>query len=139
MSTVTAPEKTKSGTGVKIGWGLTALLVVFFLFDVVGKLTKAQAVLHTLPDLGIPESILVWTGLSLLIGTILYVIPATAFLGAVLLTGYLGGAVFTHLRVEDPLLSHTLTPIYFGIVVWGALYLRDKRVRDVLLLRRPEQ
>lgn len=131
MSTLTsAPEK--MGTGAKVGWVLTALLVIFFLFDVSGKLFKAQAVMDALPELGIPENIVVWIGLALLISTVLYVIPATAFLGAVLLTGYLGGAVFTHMRVEDPLLSHTLGPIYFGIVVWVALYLRDKRVRDVL-------
>lgn len=140
MSTAVPTEaKSRTGTGVKVGWILTALLTIFFLFDAFGKLTKAQAVKDSLPELGIPESIVVWIGVALLVATVLYVIPATAFLGAVLLTGYLGGAVFTHMRVESPLLTHTLFPIYFGILVWGALYLRDKRVRDVMPLRRPER
>ncbi|MFD4368445.1 DoxX family protein [Rhodococcus sp. NPDC058521] len=132
MSTVATPVKGRSRVGIKVGWVLMALLTLFFLFDAFGKLTKAQAVKDSLPDLGIPESIVVWIGVVLLVCTILYVIPATAFLGAVLLTGYLGGAVFTHMRVEGSLFGETLFPVYVGIVVWGALYLRDKRVRDVM-------
>lgn len=136
MSTAATPVKEQSGVGVKVGWVLTALLTLFFLFDAIGKLAKAQAVKDSLPDLGIPESIVVWIGIVLLVCTILYVIPATAFLGAVLLTGYLGGAVFTHMRVEGSLFGETLFPVYMGIVVWGALYLRDKRVREVMPISR---
>ena len=59
----------------------------------------------------------------------LYLVPRTAVLGAVLMTGYLGGAIATHLRIGDPLFSHTLFPIYIGAMLWGGLYLRDARVR----------
>jgi hypothetical protein len=75
-------------------------------------------------------------GAVLLVCVALYLIPRTAPLGAVLLTGYLGGAVLVHLRVGDPLLSHTLFPTYVGTLVWFALYLRDDRVRSLLAARR---
>ena len=70
-----------------------------------------------------------------LVCVILYVVPRTAVLGAILLTGYLGGAVATHLRVGDPLFSHTLSPVYFAVLLWGGLYLRDERLRALIPLR----
>jgi hypothetical protein len=69
-----------------------------------------------------------------LVGTLLYAIPRTAALGAVLLTGVLGGAVATHLRIDNPLLSHTLFPLYVGSLMWGGLWLRNARVRALLPL-----
>jgi hypothetical protein len=75
-------------------------------------------------------------GAVLLCCTILYVIPRTAVLGAILLTGYLGGAVATHLRVGDPLFSHVLFPTYLGVMLWGALFLRDERLRALIPLRK---
>jgi hypothetical protein len=74
-------------------------------------------------------------GIVLLASVLLYVIPRTAMLGAILLTGYLGGAVATHVRVEHPLFSHTLFPVYFGILIWGGLWLRDLRIRAALRLK----
>ena len=74
-------------------------------------------------------SALVTLGIVLLACTLLYALPRTAFVGAILLTGYLGGAVDAHVRVGDPLLTHTLFPIYFGVLVWLGLWLRDARVR----------
>jgi hypothetical protein len=71
-------------------------------------------------------------GTILLICTILYIIPRTAILGAVLLTGYLGGAVASHVRVGNPLFSHTLFPIYVGIFIWLGLYLRDNRAKNLI-------
>jgi membrane protein DedA with SNARE-associated domain len=76
-------------------------------------------------------------GLILLVCVVVYLIPRTAVLGAVLLTGYLGGAVATHVRVGDPLLSHTFFPIYFAVLIWGGLYLRDRRVRAAIARRDP--
>jgi DoxX-like family len=73
----------------------------------------------------------------LLIATISYVIPLTSVLGAVLLTGYLGGAVASHVRVDNPLFSHTLFPIYMALLIWGGLYLRDQRLRTLFPLRMP--
>jgi hypothetical protein len=72
----------------------------------------------------------------LLVSTVLYLIPHTCVLGAILLTGYLGGAVATHVRVGHPLFTHTLFPVYFGVLLWAGLYLRDERLRALLPLRR---
>jgi hypothetical protein len=72
------------------------------------------------------------------VSTALYVIPKTSVLGAILLTGYLGGAIATHLRVGDPLFSHVLFPTYLGVLLWGGLYLRDERLRALIPLRSPK-
>ena len=72
----------------------------------------------------------------LLGSTLLYAIPRTAVLGAILLTAYLGGAVATHVRVGSPLFSHTLFGVYLGVIVWGGLWLRDPRIRALLPLTR---
>ncbi|HVR17126.1 MAG TPA: DoxX family protein, partial [Candidatus Limnocylindrales bacterium] len=75
-------------------------------------------------------------GIVLLTCTVLYMIPRTAILGAILLTGYLGGAIATHVRVGSPLFSHTLFPVYVALLIWGGLYLRDDRLRALIPLRR---
>src|SRR4051812_10459910 len=120
------PTKTKLWTG-RILMGLT---VAFLLMDSVMKLMKAQPAVAGTLELGYPESSIVPIGIILLLCTVLYAIPRSAILGAVLLTGYLGGAVATQLRVGNPLFSHILFPIYFGVMIWGGLYLRDNRVRS---------
>lgn len=112
-----------------------ALPVLFLLGDGIGKLVKPAPVVEGTLQLGYQASVLVPLGIVLLACTILYAVPRTAVLGAILLTGYLGGAVATHVRVDNPLLSHTLFPIYFGVMLWGSLYLRDPRVRALLPLR----
>ena len=73
-------------------------------------------------------------GLVLAISTVLYAVPRTAFLGAILLTGYLGGAIATHVRIADPLFTHTLFGVYLGVALWGALWLRDTRLRALIPL-----
>jgi hypothetical protein len=91
-------------------------------------------------QLGYPESTILGMGLILLVCVILDLIPRTSILGAILLTGYLGGAVATHVRVGDPLLTHTLFPFFFGVLLWGGLYLRDPTLRTLIPLRRsPEE
>jgi hypothetical protein len=82
------------------------------------------------------ESQIITIGVILLVCTILYLIPQTAVLGAILLTGYLGGAVATNFRVQAPLFSNVLFPVYLGIFVWLGLYLRDARIRELLPFRR---
>src|SRR5260370_817757 len=92
---------------------------------------------ETMAYLGSYVSLAAVLGINLLVATDLYVIPNTCALGAILLTGYLGGAVATHLRVGDPLFSHILFPTYLGALLWGGLYLREPRLRALLPLRRP--
>jgi hypothetical protein len=115
---------------------LSALPVLFLLMDGVMKLVKPEFVVKATVQLGYPESIIFSLGIVLLICVILYVIPRTAVLGAILLTGYRGGAVATHARVGDPLFSHTLFPVYVAILLWGGLYLRENRLRELISLRR---
>jgi hypothetical protein len=116
---------------------MTSIAVLFLLMDGVMKLAKPAPVVQGTLELGYPETVIVGLGVILLVSVLLYAIPRTAVLGAILLTGYLGGAVATHVRVGNPLLSHTLFPVYFGILIWGGLVLRNARVQKVLLpLRR---
>lgn len=118
-------QNNNSKTPAVTGWIISGLLILFFLWDAFGKFSKPEIVVKTTVKLGYPESVITPLGIVLLICTILYAIPRTAFIGAVLLTGYLGGAVATHLRVSAPLFSNTLFPVYFGILVWLGLYLRN--------------
>ena len=111
---------------------LTALAAAFLLFDGVMKLVKPPVVVKATVELGYPESTIVGIGVVLLVCTILYLIPRTSILGAVLLTGYLGGAVASNVRVGNPLFSHVLFPVYVGAMVWGGLYLRDTRLRTLI-------
>jgi hypothetical protein len=115
---------------------MSALPALFLLVDSVGKLIRPAPVVEATVQLGYPESVLLGLGIVLLTCTVLYVIPRTAILGAILLTGYLGGAVATHVRVGSPLFSHILFPVYLGVLIWGGLYLRDERLRALIPLRR---
>ena len=118
------------------GYVLTALVALFLGFDTIAKvLVLAPAVQGTL-QLGYPAQSVLWIGIIQLICVVLYLVPRTAVLGALLLTGYLGGAVASQLRVGAPLLSHTLFPIYVAALLWGGLYLREPRLRALLPFRR---
>jgi len=119
-------------------WIISGLLILFLAFDAVIKLFPLEVVTQTMAELGWPAtaSMARLLGVLTLICTILYAIPRTSVLGAILLTGYLGGAIATHIRIGNPLFSHTLFGVYLGIMAWGALYLRDPRVRALLPLRR---
>ncbi len=122
-----------SGTQRWVGRVLSGLAVLFLLFDAIGKLTRAQPAVEGTVQLGYPESTVAGIGLILLACVVLHLIPRTAVLGAILLTGYLGGAVATHVRLLNPLFSHTLFPVYVGVLVWLGLALRDGAVRRLLL------
>jgi len=115
---------------------MSALPALFLLVDGVGKLIKPAPVVEGTVQLGYPESVLLGLGIVLLTCTVLYTIPRTAILGAILLTGYLGGAIATHVRVGSPLFSHILFPVYLAVLIWGGLYLRDERLRALIPLRR---
>src|ERR1700682_1541439 len=114
---------------------LSAIPVVFLLMDSVIKLLKPAFVVEATIKLGYPASIAPGLGILLLLCTLLYLIPRTSILGAILLTGYLGGAVATHVRVGAPLFSHILFPTYLAIMLWGGLYLRDQRLRALIPLK----
>jgi ABC-type transport system involved in cytochrome c biogenesis permease component len=115
---------------------MSGLPALFLLVDAVGKLVKPAPVVQGTVQLGYPESVLLGLGIVLLSCTVLYVIPRTAILGAILLTGYLGGAIATHVRVGSPLFSHILFPVYVAVLLWGGIYLRDERLRALIPLRR---
>lgn len=113
---------------------VSVLPSLFLLLDGVMKLVKPAPVVEATVKLGYPENTIVGMGIVLLVSTILYLIPRTAVLGAILLTGYLGGAVATHVRVGDSLFT-ILFPVIFGGLIWGGLYLRDERLRALVPLR----
>ncbi|MEP7214282.1 MAG: DoxX family protein [Acidobacteriota bacterium] len=117
------------------GYVVTSVPILFLLMDAVGKFVKPDAVVTGTVELGYQESVIVPLGIVLLLSLIIYVVPKTSVLGAILLTGYLGGAVATHVRIGNPLATHILFPVYIGIFVWLGLYLRDPRVRELLPLR----
>ncbi|MGH8627141.1 MAG: DoxX family protein [Gammaproteobacteria bacterium] len=116
------------------GWTMSALPALFLLVDGVMKLVKPAIVVQTTVQLGYPESVILPLGMVLLGCTVLYLNPRTSVLGAILLTGYLGGAVATHVRVSAGLFE-ILFPVIFGALLWGGLALRDGRLRALLQLR----
>jgi hypothetical protein len=111
---------------------LSGLAVLFLLFDASIKLLQLPVAVEGTSQLGYPESVILGLGLVQLACLIAYLIPRTSVLGAILWTGYLGGAVATHVRVENPLFSHILFPLYVAALLWGGLWLRDRRVRSLL-------
>jgi hypothetical protein len=114
---------------------ISGLVVLFMLFDSIIHIMKPAPVLQAFVRLGFPERLSLVIGIILLLCVVLYVIPRTSVLGAILLTGYLGGAVVTNLRAGSSLFGETLFPVYFGMLVWGGLYLRDRRLRALIPLR----
>lgn len=107
---------------------VSGIAVAFLLFDAVTKVLELPFVVKASTQLGLPVAALLPIGLVLLACTIVYCIPRTAILGAILLTGYLGGAVATNVMTRQPLASGVLFPIYFAVFVWGGLALRDRRI-----------
>jgi len=120
------------------GHVLSGLVILFLLFDAGLKLVSPEtAIKYSPPDLGWPLDVPTMTmlGLLLLIPTLLTIWPRTAILGAILVTGYLGGAIGTHVRIGSPLFSHSLFGVYLGVMLWGGLWLRDPRLRALIPLR----
>ena len=126
MDTLASPA---AGTSSRMRWTglvMSGLVIAFLLLDGVIKLVPIAAVTPPLaPGLGVLT----------LVCTLLYAVPRTSVLGAILLTGLFGGAMATHLRVGSPLLSHLLFGLYLGLLVWGGLYLRDARLRTLMPFR----
>jgi DoxX-like family len=127
-----------SSTSLWTGRALSGLVIVFLLFDGIIKLIPISPVIETMQQLGYAANV---TGVARGLGVltlaivVLYAIPRTAILGAILLTGLLGGAMATHLRVGSPLFTHFLFGLYLGLMAWGGLYLRDERLRTLIPMR----
>lgn len=119
------------------GWILSGLVILFLVFDFSIKLVPLDIVLKSMTELGYPDSVGMARGLGILlfVCTVLYAVPQTSILGAILLTGYLGGAIATQLRIGNPLFSHLLFGVYLGLMAWGGLYLRDPRLRACIPFR----
>jgi hypothetical protein len=133
MTDFTEPVSTKALWAGRI---MSGLVVAFLLFDGAIKLVPLDVVVTTSQELGIPVHLARTLGILTLVCAILYAIPTTSVLGAILMTGYLGGAVYVHLRAGSPLFSHLLFGVYLGILMWGGLWLREPRLRALFPLRR---
>jgi hypothetical protein len=114
------------------GWTISELVIAFLVFDGAIKLVPLAVVTETMAQLGYPEGLERGLGILTLTCAVLYAWPRTSVLGAVLLTGLLGGAMATHLRVGSPIATHLLFGLYLGLMAWGGLYLRDPRVRALI-------
>jgi hypothetical protein len=121
------------------GRALSGVAAALLILDSAGKLLEAQPVLDGTKQLGYPPDIVFSLGMTLLACVLVYLVPRTSVLGAVLLTGYLGGAVATHVRVGNPLFTHILAPTYVAALLWGGLVLRDSRLRAFMPWRHRSQ
>jgi DoxX-like family len=115
---------------------ITGLIALFLLLDAAMKLAKPAPVIAAFRQTGWPVELSAPIGAILLICTVFYLIPRTSVFGAVLLTGYLGGAVATNMRLQNPLFSYTLVPVYFGVLLWASIMLRTPRLGDLFPLIR---
>ncbi len=127
---------TESKAMIWTGRVMSGVVILFLLFDGAIKLIPLDVVTETSRELGIPTDLARTLGVLTLICTVLYAIPLTSVLGAVLMTGYLGGAIYVHMSNGSPLLSHTLFGIYLALLMWGGLYLRDPQLRAIFPFRR---
>jgi hypothetical protein len=132
---ISADGASTSRRSVVVGRVLSGLVVLFLIPDGIIKFVRPAPVVEAFEHLGWPLTLANMIGVLLLVCVALYALPRTSVLGAILLTGYLGGAVATHLRVGDPVFSHILFPTYLGVLLWLGLYLRDSRLRVLLPLR----
>jgi hypothetical protein len=125
----------------RTGIGLTVLIGLLMTMDAGGKLVAPATMIANSPPLGLPATEVFYRGLGLVLAvcTALYLIPRTALLGAILLTGYLGGAILAHARVGSPLFSHTLFGVYLGVIVWAALWCRYPALRALLPFKTGEK
>lgn len=133
----TAEKARASKPALWLGRVLSGLVILFLLFDGAIKLVPWPIVTETMDRIGYgsSETLARSLGLITVVCTVLYAIPPTSIIGAILLTGYLGGAIASHLRIGSPLFSHTLFGFYLGLMVWGGLWLRDRGLRALIPYR----
>jgi hypothetical protein len=132
MHNTATRSQSVTGRAVRAGQVISLVVTAFLLFDAVIHMLAIGPVAESFRELGFPAWQALPIGIVELACLALYAVPRTSVLGAVLLTGYLGGAVCAHFRAESPLFSTTLFPVYVGIAVWAGLYLRDARVRELV-------
>lgn len=142
MTSIAAPislarpsARTKVARSVIVGRVLSTIITLLLVLDGAVKLFPVKAVIEGSAQLGYPPSTMPGVGITLLACVVLYAIPRTSVFGALLLTGYLGGAIATHVRVQNPLFSHILFPTYVAAFVWGGLYLRNAKLRALVSFR----
>jgi hypothetical protein len=128
------PVALRATRSIWAGRILSGLTIAFFVMDGVMKLVQPKVVIDATAEIGWPTdpTMLSTLGIVLLASTILYAIPRTSVLGSILLTGFLGGAVASHIRHGDPVFTHDLFGVYLGLFVWGGLWFRDPRVRALI-------
>ena len=131
------PNQPVSGPALWSGRLCSGLVILFLLFDGAIKLVPWPVVTETMDRIGYgsSETLARALGIVSIACTVLYAIPPTSILGAILLTGYLGGAIASHVRIGSPLFTHILFGVYLGLMVWGGLWLRDRRLRSLMPLR----
>lgn len=137
---IEAPDIPSKKTSAKIWIGriLSGIAVLFLLFDSITKILQAPYVMQASAKFGYPTQYIPAIGATLLVLIILYIIPRTSIFAAILLTGYLGGAVEANLRTFSPFFSNTLFPVYFAVIVWGGLYLRYDLIKQFIPFRKRE-
>jgi len=118
---------------------MSGIVILFMLADSLFKFIKPEPVIEGTLELGYAEHHILIIGILGLLATIVYAIPSTAVLGAVLLTGYFGGAIATHIRLDNPLFSHTLFPVYLAVLAWGGLWLRSKQLQTLMPFKKRDQ
>ena len=131
--------KSKASRSSAIVWAghiVSGLTVMLLVLDAFGKITQVAPVVQGTARLGYPTHLVSVIGFVELLCVVTYLIPRSSIVGAVLLTGYLGGAVATHVWIEDPLWTHALAPIYMAVAVWGGLLMREDRLRQLIPVRR---
>ena len=129
----TLPATTSSTARVWTGRTMGGIVILFMLMDGVFKFITSEEVVKATTDLGFQAHHLPILGTIGLLATVLYILPRTEIIGALLLTAYWGGAIATHVRMDNPLFSHILFPVYLGILAWGALWIKSKRLRNLIL------
>lgn len=117
-------------------YALSGIAVLFLIFDTGIKIMRESHAVEGTVQLGYPDSAVVTLGIIEAVCLILYLIPRTSIFGMILMTGYLGGAVATHVRLGNPLFSHILFSVYIAILLWGGLYLREQRLRELIPFRK---
>jgi len=138
MTTITESTTAPASRSARLlGRILSGLVIAFLLFDAAIKLVPLAVVTETMDRMGYgsSENLARSLGLITIVCTVLYSVPPTSILGAILLTGYLGGAIASHVRIGSPLFTHTMFGLYLGLMVWGGLWLRDKNLQPLIPFR----
>jgi hypothetical protein len=136
MQSATQTVRATSKGALWTGRILSGLVIAFLLMDAIMKFVIPPAVVKGMADSGWPLHFSVTLGIILLSCIILYAIPRTSVLGAILLTGYLGGAVASNMRLELPLFTHVLFPVYVSVLAWGGLFFRDSKLQELIPLKK---